>query len=41
MALTRYVLRVPPAVEMSRDELVGWLGPTLQRYLTADAPDAR
>lgn len=33
LALTRYVLRIPPVVAMSRDELVAWLGPTLQRYL--------
>src|ERR1700704_6022865 len=33
MALCRYVLQVPPMVDMSRDELVAWLGPTVQRYL--------
>jgi AcrR family transcriptional regulator len=33
MALCRYVLQVPPVVAMSRDELVAWLGPTVQRYL--------
>jgi AcrR family transcriptional regulator len=33
MALCRFVLRLPPIVEMSRDELVAWLGPTLQRYV--------
>ncbi|WP_433248532.1 TetR family transcriptional regulator [Streptosporangium sp. CA-135522] len=33
MALCRYVLRLPPVVAMSRDEIVDWLGPTLQRYL--------
>jgi AcrR family transcriptional regulator len=33
MALCRYVLRLPPVVAMSRDDLVDWLGPTLQRYL--------
>lgn len=38
MALARYVLRLPPAAAMSRDEVVAWLGPTVQRYLTADAP---
>ncbi|SED13855.1 TetR/AcrR family transcriptional regulator [Streptomyces sp. TLI_105] len=38
MALTRYVLRLPPAVEMSAEEVVAWLGPTVQRYLTAEAP---
>ena len=35
LALSRYVLRLPPVVEMSRDEIVAWLGPTVQRYLTA------
>lgn len=38
MALARYVLRFPPAVEMSRDEVIAWLGPTVQRYLTAPEP---
>ncbi|CAL9540576.1 hypothetical protein SUDANB95_04188 [Actinosynnema sp. ALI-1.44] len=38
IALTRYVLRLPPVVAMSRDELVAWIGPTLQRYLTG-TPD--
>ena len=33
MALCRFVLRIPPVVEMSRDEVVEWLGPTIQRYL--------
>jgi AcrR family transcriptional regulator len=32
-ALCRYVLRLPPIVEMPAAEAVGWLGPTLQRYL--------
>jgi AcrR family transcriptional regulator len=35
MALCRFVLRLPPVVAMDRDELVEWLAPTLQRYLTA------
>jgi AcrR family transcriptional regulator len=35
LALCRYVLRLPPVVEMSHDEIVGWLGPTVQRYLAA------
>jgi AcrR family transcriptional regulator len=34
LALTRYVLRLPPVVAMTRDEVVGWVGPTMQRYLT-------
>jgi AcrR family transcriptional regulator len=33
LALCRYVLRIPPVVAMSRDEVVEWLGPTIQRYL--------
>ena len=36
LALTRYVLRLPPVATMRRDELVGWIGPTLQRYLTGE-----
>ncbi|MFJ9851516.1 TetR family transcriptional regulator [Streptomyces sp. NPDC101150] len=38
MALCRYVLHMPPAVALGRDEIVAWLGPTVQRYLTADRP---
>lgn len=34
MALARYVLRLPRAVDMPREEIVAWLGPTVQRYLT-------
>jgi AcrR family transcriptional regulator len=33
MALCRFVLRIPPIVEMSREDLMYWLGPTLQRYV--------
>jgi len=38
LALTRYVLRFPPTVELSREEFTAWLAPTLQRYLTAPSP---
>ncbi|MFC7977698.1 TetR family transcriptional regulator [Streptomyces cinereoruber] len=38
LALTRYVLRMPPAVELTRAEIVAWLAPTIQRYLTAPGP---
>ncbi|RFC74280.1 TetR family transcriptional regulator [Streptomyces sp. AcE210] len=38
LALTRYVLRFGPAVGLGRDEMVEWLAPTLQRYLTAERP---
>ncbi|WP_351234489.1 TetR family transcriptional regulator [Streptomyces sp. NPDC002133] len=40
MALARYVLRVPPAVEMTKEEVIAWLAPTIQRYLTAESPSA-
>ena len=33
LALTRYVLRLPPVVALSRADIVSWLGPTIQRYL--------
>jgi AcrR family transcriptional regulator len=32
-ALCRYALRLPPVVALSPEEVVGWLGPTVQRYL--------
>jgi AcrR family transcriptional regulator len=38
LALCRYVLRLPPVVAMSHDEVVAWLGPTVQRYLNASGP---
>ncbi|MET7310801.1 TetR family transcriptional regulator [Streptomyces sp. NPDC005571] len=38
MALARYVLRIAPAAAMSRDEVIAWLAPTVQRYLTAERP---
>ncbi|HEY0700504.1 MAG TPA: TetR family transcriptional regulator [Micromonospora sp.] len=34
LALTRYVLGLPQATGLSREELVDWVGPTVQRYLT-------
>src|SRR5881396_2441533 len=33
MALCRYVLRLPPVVALDRAALIGWLAPTIQRYL--------
>ncbi|RDH78959.1 TetR/AcrR family transcriptional regulator [Mycolicibacterium moriokaense] len=33
LALCRYVLRLPPIVEMSHAEVVASLGPTVQRYI--------
>lgn len=33
LALCRYILRLPPVVAMTEDELVRDVGPTVQRYL--------
>ncbi|MEH0830586.1 MULTISPECIES: TetR/AcrR family transcriptional regulator [unclassified Micromonospora] len=41
LAFTRYIVGLPPMVDASPAELVAWIGPTLQRYLTGAAPDAR
>jgi hypothetical protein len=38
MALARYVLCFPPAVAMTREEVIAWLAPIVQRYLTAERP---
>nr|BFD84819.1 TetR family transcriptional regulator [Streptomyces sp. Xyl84] len=38
LALTRYVLRIPAAVALAREEVLAWLAPTVQRYLTAPSP---
>ncbi|MFG2056377.1 TetR family transcriptional regulator [Micromonospora sp. NPDC048930] len=38
LALTRYIVRLPPVVELDRAELTAWVGPTVQRYLTGPAP---
>ena len=38
LALTRYVLRFPASMALTREEIVDWLGPTIQRYLTAPTP---
>jgi AcrR family transcriptional regulator len=32
LALTRYVLRLPPIVALTRDEIVALVAPTIQRY---------
>ncbi|MGI5524713.1 TetR family transcriptional regulator [Micromonospora sp. CA-259024] len=34
LAYTRYVVRLPPMVDTTPEELVSWIAPTLQRYLT-------
>ncbi|MBM0258010.1 TetR family transcriptional regulator [Micromonospora sp. 4G55] len=39
LAFTRYIVGLPPMVDATPAELVAWIGPTLQRYLTGTAPD--
>ncbi|MDG4806959.1 TetR family transcriptional regulator [Micromonospora sp. WMMD1120] len=34
LAFTRYIVRLPPMVDTTPEELVRWIAPTLQRYLT-------
>ncbi|MEV5274272.1 TetR family transcriptional regulator [Streptomyces werraensis] len=38
LALTRYVLRFPPAAQLPPEEIAAWLAPTVQHYLTAPHP---
>jgi AcrR family transcriptional regulator len=38
LALTRYVLELPPVVALTPDELAAWLSPVLQHYLTGMVP---
>jgi len=37
-ALVRFVLKLPPIAHMSRDDVVEWIGPTIQRYVDAPGP---
>jgi AcrR family transcriptional regulator len=39
LAFARYQLRIEPIASASIDELVAWIGPTVQRYLTQE-PDS-
>jgi AcrR family transcriptional regulator len=36
LALARYVLRLPPLVDLTREELVAWVGPVLTHYLAGE-----
>ncbi|GAA0937452.1 TetR family transcriptional regulator [Pseudonocardia zijingensis] len=38
VALCRYVLRLPPVVALTHEQLIPWFAPTLQRYLVDPAP---
>jgi hypothetical protein len=39
LAVTRYVIRLEPIASAPTSDLVAWIGPTVQRYLTADSPN--
>jgi AcrR family transcriptional regulator len=39
LVVTRYVLVLEPLASMPADDLVAWVGPTLQRYLNGPLPD--
>jgi AcrR family transcriptional regulator len=36
LALCRGILRLPSVVAMTADDVVAWIGPTIQRYLTGE-----
>ena len=38
LALCRYVLRLPPVVALAPEDVVRWLGPVIQAYLTDPRP---
>jgi AcrR family transcriptional regulator len=38
LGIARYVLRFEPLARASKEEVVAWIAPTLQRYLTGKAP---
>ncbi|MGH3353908.1 MAG: TetR/AcrR family transcriptional regulator [Nocardioides sp.] len=39
IALGRYILDLPPIIEMDADEIVDWIAPTVERYLTGPLPE--
>jgi AcrR family transcriptional regulator len=38
LIMGRYVMRIEPLASLPAEELVAWLAPTLQRYLTGELP---
>lgn len=36
LIITRYILKIEPMASLSSDEIIAYLAPTLQRYLTGD-----
>ncbi len=41
LAVARYVVKVEPLASADTEDVVRWVGPTLQRYLTDEDPRAR
>lgn len=41
LAMLRYVVRLEPLASASHGEVAGWIGPTIQRYLTDPAATAQ
>ena len=39
LAFARYQLRIEPMASTGVDELVAWIGPTVQRYLTGPSAE--
>ncbi|SCG60816.1 TetR/AcrR family transcriptional regulator [Micromonospora coxensis] len=39
IAFTRWIVGLPPVVELTPAQLVAWVAPTVQRYLTGPTPD--
>ena len=39
LAFSRYIIKTPPLARMTPDELLTWVGPVIQHYLTAELPD--
>jgi AcrR family transcriptional regulator len=38
LAFARYQLKIEPIASAAIEDVVGWIGPTVQRYLTAETP---
>jgi hypothetical protein len=38
LLVTRYVLELEPLASLPREEVVAWVAPNLQRYLTGEPP---
>jgi len=39
LAFARYQLRIEPVASTGVDDLIAWIGPTVQRYQTGPTPN--